>query len=109
MEACAPLGDARSACRATDELLNQTLFPSLAHARATLTDWRTDCNVDRPHSNIGWQTPNEYAASFAPQRGLTLRPMTSSPPAPWLKPPTLAKLNTGVSLRLDKTWGQRQR
>ena len=29
--------------------------------RATLADWRTDCNVARPHSGIGWQTPNEYA------------------------------------------------
>ena len=70
--------------RLRDELLNETLFPSLAHARATLADWRTDYNVDRPHSGIGGQTPNEYAATFAPQRGLTQHPMTSSAPAPAL-------------------------
>ena len=46
-----------------DELLNEILFLSLAHARAMLAEWRTDYNVDRPHSSIGWQTPNEYAAT----------------------------------------------
>ena len=77
--------------RLRDELLNETLFPSLAHARATLADWRTDYNVARPHSSIGWQTPNEYAATFAPQRGLTLRTMTSSAPAPVAQPAHLGK------------------
>ena len=48
--------------RLGDELLNETPLPSLAHARATLADWRDDYNIDRPHSGIGWQTPNEYAA-----------------------------------------------
>ena len=77
-----------------DELLNETLFPSLAHARATLADWRTDYNVARPHSGIGWKTPNEYAATFTPQRGLTLRPMTSSAPAPVAQPAQLGKTET---------------
>ena len=77
--------------RLRDKLLNETLFPSLAHARATLADWRDDYNVDRPHSSIGWQTPNEYAATFALQRGLTLRPMTSSAPAPVAQPAHLGK------------------
>ena len=77
--------------RLRDELLNETLFPSLTHARATLADWRDDYNVDRPHSSIGWQTPNEYAATFAPQRSLTLRTMTSSPPATVAQPAHLGK------------------
>ena len=93
-DGCAPLGDARIACRATDELLNETLFPSLAHARATLADWRDDYNVDRPHSGIGWQTPNEYVATFAPQRGLTRHPMASSAPAPVAQPAQLGKNET---------------
>lgn len=50
--------------RLRDELLNETLFPSLAHARIALVDWRTDYNVERPHSGIGWKTPDEYAATF---------------------------------------------
>ena len=44
--------------RLRDEVRNETPFPppfpSLAHARATLADWRTEDNVDRPHSSIGW-------------------------------------------------------
>ena len=80
--------------RLRDELLNETLFPSLAHARATPADWRDDYNIDRPHSSIGWQTPNEYAATFAPQRGLTLRTMTSSAPAPVAQPAYLGKTET---------------
>jgi hypothetical protein len=30
--------------RLCDELLNETLFGSLANARATLTEWQFDCN-----------------------------------------------------------------
>ena len=77
--------------RLRDEFLNETLFPSLAHARATLANWRDDYNIDRPHSGIGWQTPNEYAATFAPQRGLTLRPMTNFAPAPVAQSAQLGK------------------
>jgi len=77
--------------RLRDELLNETLFPSLAHARATLADWRDDYNIDRPHSGIGRQTPNEYAATFAPQRGLTLRTMTNFAPAPVAQSAQLGK------------------
>ena len=80
--------------RLRDELLSETLFASLAHARATLANWRDNYNVDRPHSSIGWQTPNEYAATFAPQRDLTLRTMTSSAPAPVAQPAQLGKTET---------------
>jgi putative transposase len=33
-----------------DELLNETLFRSLPHARAVLEAWRRDYNEERPHS-----------------------------------------------------------
>ncbi len=39
--------------RLRDELLNETLFSSLAHARAALADWKDDYNTVRPHSAIG--------------------------------------------------------
>ena len=83
--------------RLRDELLNETRFPSLDQARATLAEWRTDCNVGRPHSSIGWQTPNEYPATFAPQRGLTRHPMTRSAPAP-VAPPAQKGQNERQSL-----------
>ena len=54
--------------RLRDEFLNETLFTSLAQARATLEEWRRDYNSVRPHSSIGWRTPDAYAEQFAMQR-----------------------------------------
>ena len=39
--------------RLRDELLNETLFSSLADARAMLEAWRRDFNEVRPHSSLG--------------------------------------------------------
>ncbi|MDP2087422.1 MAG: transposase, partial [Gemmobacter sp.] len=47
--------------RLRDELLNETLFASLNHARATLEAWRKDYNTARPHSALGYQTPAGFA------------------------------------------------
>ena len=52
--------------RLRDELLNETLFRSLSHARAALEAWCNDYNTDRPHSRLGWLTPAGYAATFTP-------------------------------------------
>ena len=72
--------------RLRDELLNETLFCSLAHARMMLAAWRDDDNVRRPHSGLGWRTPAEYAATFEPQRARALRSMAGSAPAPVVQP-----------------------
>jgi putative transposase len=53
--------------RLRDELLNETLFTSLAQARVALGCWRTDYNGARPHSQLGWKTPAEFAFSFHPR------------------------------------------
>src|SRR5436190_16346665 len=50
--------------RLRDELLNETLFGSLPHARAALESWRRDYNIKRPHSSLGWQTPLAFAANW---------------------------------------------
>ena len=55
--------------RLRDELLNETLFRSLAHARAELENWRRDYNERRPHSGLGWMTPRDYASTFYGQAG----------------------------------------
>ena len=47
--------------RLRDELLNETLFTSLAHARVMLAAWKHDYNTSRPHSGLGWLTPSEFA------------------------------------------------
>jgi len=72
--------------RLRDELLNETLFPSLAQARATVSAWRADYNLNRPHSRLGWLTPTEYADTFNPRRDLALRSMQGSAPAPVAHP-----------------------
>jgi len=47
--------------RLRDELLNETLFSSLSQAPAALANWRSDYNTQRPHSELGWQTPAVFA------------------------------------------------
>ena len=68
--------------RLRDELLNETLFRSLHHAKAVLERWRRDYNERRPHSKLGWRTPREYAAHFNPRRDLALRYADGSAPDP---------------------------
>jgi len=55
--------------RLRDELLNETLFRSLPHARAVLEAWRRDYNESRPHSKLGWMTPRDYARALCGQTG----------------------------------------
>jgi putative transposase len=47
--------------RLRDELLNETLFRSLRHAREELESWRHDYNHERPHSSLGYLTPAQYS------------------------------------------------
>jgi putative transposase len=72
--------------RLRDELLNETLFSSLVQAKAALAHWRSDYNTSRPHSQIGWRTPAEFAATFPPHRALALRQMKGSAPTPTSPP-----------------------
>jgi putative transposase len=55
--------------RLRDELLNETLFRSLPHARAVLEVWRRDYNEQRPHSKLGWMTPKDYASALSGETG----------------------------------------
>jgi putative transposase len=57
-----------------DECLNQNWFTSLEDARRIIEAWRVDYNTVRPHSSLGYKTPEEYAAA------VTARP--ASPPTP---------------------------
>jgi putative transposase len=54
--------------RLRDELLNETLFASLAHARVALADWKDDYNDFRPHSAIGNLPPSVYAKLSDPEK-----------------------------------------
>ena len=53
--------------RLRDECLNETLFGSLAKARADLEAWRIDYNGSRSHSAaLANRTPAEFRASILP-------------------------------------------
>lgn len=60
--------------RLRDELLNETLFRSLTHARLALDAWRIDYNQHRPHGKLGWLTPADYAQRWARKEELEGRP-----------------------------------
>jgi putative transposase len=61
--------------RLRDEKLNETLFRSLSQTRTELDEWRVDYNHHRPHSQIGWLTPSEYAQRWAGNEELERRPL----------------------------------
>jgi putative transposase len=84
--------------RLRDELLNETLFTSLAHARAALAAWKDDYNDVRPHSALGNLTPTEYADRGAPgpQRGGALRYTEGSAPRPVAPPSPMGSNVTGT-------------
>jgi putative transposase len=84
--------------RLRDELLNETLFSSLPQARMALSLWRADYNGSRPHSQLGWQTPVEFASAFNPQRALALRRVKSSAPATVASTAHKGKTNAGNEL-----------
>jgi len=55
-----------------DECLNENWFMNLQEARTKIEAWRLDYNQVRPHSALGYQTPEEFAGAA---RG-------ASPPTP---------------------------
>jgi putative transposase len=74
--------------RLRDELLNETLFSSLNHAREALAMWKNDYNTIRPHSGVGNLPPAAYAKLSAPvtQRDGALRYAEGSAPRPVASP-----------------------
>mgnify|MGYP003853016155 CR=1 FL=1 len=67
--------------RMRDELLNETLFMSLDHARIAIAAWVVDYNQERPHSALGYETPAAFAAELNKQWPVPLRPSGSAPQA----------------------------
>jgi putative transposase len=51
--------------RMRDELLNESLFFGFDHARTRIADWTNDYNGQRPHSALGYLTPEAYAANLS--------------------------------------------
>ena len=94
--------------RLRDELLNETLFTSLAQARVTLGCWRADYNDTRPQSRLGWKTPSEFAPP-ATRAGIWRCAMPKAPrQLPSLSPPNRANPTARANPGLDESWGQGQ-
>ena len=52
--------------RLRDECLNASWFLTLADAKQKIEAWREDYNAERPHSSLGYQTPEEFARGLSP-------------------------------------------
>lgn len=48
-----------------EECLNEHWFLNLDDARETIESWRIDYNRVRPHSSLGYLTPEEFATGYA--------------------------------------------
>jgi len=48
--------------RLREEFLRISWFENLFDARRKTADWQKDYNEQRPHSSLGYRTPNEFAA-----------------------------------------------
>jgi len=74
--------------RMRDELLNETMFRNMAHARAVIRAWATDFNEARPHSALGYDTPKAFAerlftaADSRAARSESSARISVAPPAP---------------------------
>ena len=74
--------------RMRDELLNETIFYDLGHARDTLARWSMGYNQKRPHSALGYLTPAAFARTFTATADRLhnpdqLRRSPVAPPALW--------------------------
>jgi putative transposase len=85
--------------RLRDELLNETLFASLAHVREVLAIWKDDYNTVRPHSALNNLPPAVYAKISAPrmQWDGALRYVEGSAPRP-VAPPSQQGSNEARTL-----------
>src|SRR5215469_11611850 len=97
--------------RMRDELLNESLFPSLPPARVALDKWRRDYNAERPHSSLGWQTPSAFAAAWrvGARNGTgRSRDLRASRPVPLRRTPKTHSITQGLWFPVDESWGARQ-
>ncbi len=78
--------------RLREECLNVSWFRNLFDARRQIETWRGHYNTDRPHSSLGYRTPEEFAALIA----LRVNPVLgwgkgTQTPAPCPTPPSPLK------------------
>jgi len=52
-----------------DECLRVSWFGNLFEARRKIAAWRTEYNQERPHSSLGYRTPEEFAREMRGEKG----------------------------------------
>ena len=57
--------------RLRDECLNANWFPTMSEAKRKIEAWREEYNRERPHSSLGYRTPEEFAAEKRARSRLT--------------------------------------
>ncbi len=72
--------------RMRDELLNETLFIDLDHARRVIAAWVEDYNTARPHSSLGYITPSAYAEALQSANGPRAALLDGSARVPFAQP-----------------------
>ena len=68
--------------RLRDECLNASWFWNLWDARRKITGWRIQYNQQRPHSSLGYRTPEEFAHDWLQATSPSPIPSTTPPEPP---------------------------
>ena len=55
--------------RMREECLNVSWFGNLFEARGKIAAWRQEYNQERPHSSLGYRTPEEFAREAGGEKG----------------------------------------
>ena len=69
--------------RLREECLAVSWFQNLFDARRKIAAWRKEYNEERPHSSLGYKTPNEFAAAQAAGFCTTMREERDSNAVPF--------------------------
>jgi len=92
-----------------DELLNETLFVSLDHARDATAWWVADYSSCRPHSALGYMPPSTRCVDpmqpNSPQWTIRSAHLKRCADRPLLHRRIRADLTAGLRLRVDEDWG----
>ena len=73
-----------------DECLNVSWFRNLWQARTRIEAWRKEYNSERPHSSLGYQTPEAFRIACAPSLCNLKMPQNLAPVKATLRAPAAA-------------------
>ena len=82
--------------RMREECLAVSWFQNLFDARRKVAAWRKEYNEERPHSSLGYKTPNEFAQAQAASFYTAVQTPSLAPRAP----PSRLKTRTGLTSTL---------